>query len=130
MTVEWLRCLAAGGGALPPGRLLRRPAWSIADLKKCLAVAKRHAPLANRHAAIGLAFDAAIDGDDLIGRTFDLDDAVDQDLAAAVHRNEIGRAVALAGHHDDAAGLQRDVCDQRISDHDGRDRSGSLTSLA
>ncbi len=85
--------------------------------------------MANRHAAIRLAFDAAIDRDNLVGGALDLNDAVDQDLAAAVHRNEIGRAVALAGHHDDPAVLQGDVCNQRVSDNNGRDAAGKFDEL-
>src|ERR1700736_542772 len=55
-----------------------------------LAIAKGNPPLANQQAAIRLAFDAAIHRDKLVGGAFDLNDAVDQDLAAAVHRYEIG----------------------------------------
>src|SRR5437763_1601470 len=62
-----------------------------------VAVAKRDARLADRQAAPGLAFDAAIDGDDRIGRAFDHDDPLQQDLAVAVHGDQIGRAITLAG---------------------------------
>src|SRR3954453_13077513 len=71
-----------------------------------IAVAERDPALADRHTAVGFAIDAAIDGDRPITRAFDLDLAVYQHLAAAVHGDEIGRAVALAGDHDDAAALQ------------------------
>ena len=48
---------------------------------------------------------------------------------ATVHRNEIGRAIALAGHHDNAAGLQGNVCNQRVSDNDGGDAAGKFDEL-
>ena len=94
-----------------------------------LAVAKGNPPLANRQAAIRLAFDTAIHRDKLIGRPFDLNDTVDQDLAAAIHRNEIGRAVTLAGQNDHPAGLQRNVCNQRVSNNDGRNAGGQSEEL-
>ena len=47
----------------------------------------------------------------------------------AVHGDEIGGAVALAGDDDDAAGLQGYVGNQRISDHDGRDALGQFDEL-
>ena len=50
-------------------------------------------------------------------------------LAAAIHRNEIGRAVTLAGQHDHPAGLQRNVCNQRVSDNDGRNAGGQSEEL-
>jgi hypothetical protein len=61
-----------------------------------------------------------IDRDKLVGGTFDLNDAVRQDLAGAVHRNEIGRAVTLSGQDNYPAILQGYVCNQRVSDNDGR----------
>src|SRR4051794_22328459 len=94
-----------------------------------LAVAKGDAALADRHAAIGFPLDAAIDGDELIGRAFDLDLAVHQHLAVAVHGDEIGRAVALAGDDDDAAALQSYVRNQRVSDYDGGDLGRKLHEL-
>src|SRR5258708_4906919 len=55
-------------------------------------------PLANRHAAIGLAIVALVDRDKLVCGTFDLNYAGQQDLAPAVLRKEIGLNVALAGY--------------------------------
>src|SRR3954454_16759451 len=112
--------LPRGGGAAA-GLAAERAGLFDGRLEIALAVAERHPALANRLAGIGFAFDAAIDGDELVGRAFDLDDAVHQNLAAAVQRDEIGGAIALAGDDDDAPGLQGDVCDQRVSDHDGGD---------
>jgi len=63
---------------------LSEPAWSITDLEVGVTVAERRPALADRHAAVGLALDAAVHGDELIGRPLDLDDAVHQDLAATV----------------------------------------------
>ena len=116
-------------GAAACGLTAERTGLVDRRLEVGIAVAERHPPLANRHAAIGFAFDAAIDRDHLIGRAFDLDNAIHQNLAAAVHGNEIGRAIALAGHHDDPAVLQGDVCNQQVSDNNGRDAAGKLDEL-
>src|ERR1700722_4251233 len=94
-----------------------------------VAVAKRHATLANRHAAIGFAFGTAIDGNEPIGWPFDLDHPVYEHLAAAVHGDKVRRSIALAGDDDDAAALQRDIGNQGISDHDGRDAGGGRDAL-
>src|ERR1035437_10390401 len=103
------RGAAAGLTAERTGLIHRR-------LEVGLAVTERNPPLADRHAAIGLALDPAIDRDQLVGGAFDLDDAVHQALAGAVHGNKMGRAVAPAGPDDPPAGLQRYVCNQRVSD--------------
>jgi hypothetical protein len=110
---------AAGRAAEIAGLIHRR-------LEVSVAITEGDAPLANRHAAIGFTVDAAVNGDELVGRTFDLNQAIDQDLATAVHRNEIGGAIAFSGHDNHPAGLQRDVRNQRISDHDGGDPGGQL----
>src|SRR5215470_16637375 len=62
------------------GARLVRTRAGLADhrIEIVVAVDKRDAPLADRHAAIGLALDAAIDRDKLVGRTFNLNDAVHQ----------------------------------------------------
>src|SRR3954462_13323049 len=103
----------------PGGRAGERAGLIDGGLEVGLAVAKGNTALADRHAAIGFPLDAAIDGDELIGRAFDLNLAVHQYFAVAIHGDEIGRAIALAGDDDDAAALQGDVRDQRVSDHDG-----------
>src|SRR3954452_24576391 len=102
------------------GRGAQRTGLAHRVVEVGVAVAERHATLANRHAAVGLALDPAIDGDEPIARTFDLDLTVDQDLAAPVERDEIGGAIALAGHDDHATRLERDLGDHGIADHDGR----------
>ena len=94
-----------------------------------VAVAQRDASLTNRHAAIGFAFGSAIDGNEPVGRPFDLDHAVHQHFAAAVHGDEICRSIALAGDNNDTAVLQRDIGNQRVSDNDGRDPRGELDEL-
>src|SRR5437868_87768 len=76
-------------------------------LEVVVAVAEGDPALADRRTAIGFAFNAAVDGDEPFGRTLDLNLAVHQHVAGAVHGDEIGRAVALAGDDDNAAALQR-----------------------
>src|SRR3954471_9363191 len=66
------------------GRAAQRTGLAHRAVKVSVAVAARHAALAKRPAARGLALNPAIDGNEPIGRTFDLDLAVDQDLAAPV----------------------------------------------
>ena len=63
-----------------------------------VAVAQCHATLALRDAAVGFAVDPAIDGDEPVARAFDLDLPIDQDLAAAVERDEVGGTIALSVH--------------------------------
>src|ERR1700760_941432 len=79
-----------------------------------VAIAKRNAALTHRHATVGFSVDAAIDRDELIGRTFDLDQPVDKNPARAIHRNEVGGPVTLTRHDKHSAGLKRDVRDQWI----------------
>src|SRR6185295_7979983 len=55
-----LRCGGARGLAAQHAGLVKR------QFEEFVAVAKGDARLANRHAAVGFAFDAAIDGDDRI----------------------------------------------------------------
>jgi len=111
------------------GRTVEAAGLVDRGLEVAVAVAERHPALADRHAAIGFALDAAIDGDELIARAFDLNLTIHQHLAVAVHGDEIGRAVTLAGDDDDAAALQGHVRDQRVSDHDGGDLGGKLHEL-
>src|SRR6202011_1216700 len=114
---------AAGLAAQRAGLVDRR-------LEVVVAVAKRHPALADRPAAPGLAVDPAIDRDQLLGRALDLDEAVHQDFAGAVHGDEIGGAVALAGNDDDAAGLQGDVGNRGFPTMRVVTRAGILTSFA
>src|ERR1700733_6376951 len=74
-----------GGGSAAAGLAVERAGLVHRRLEKKLAVTERRTPLANRHAAIGFAFDTAINRDDLIGGAFDLDDSVHQNLTTAVH---------------------------------------------
>src|SRR4051794_6106574 len=63
--------LGRGGGAAA-GLAAERARLFDGRLEIALAVAERHAALADRLAGVGFAFDAAIDGDQLVGRAFDL----------------------------------------------------------
>src|ERR1700741_3791770 len=96
-------CLVLGGVlcSAAGGLVVERAGLAECRCEVFVLIAERHAALADRHAAIGLSLDAAIDRDQPIGRPFDLDRAVDQHLAAAVHGDEIGRAIALAGDDHD-----------------------------
>src|SRR4051812_47908469 len=125
---SWSVRLGARTG-IAAGRAAQRTGLTHRVVEVGVAVAERHATLANRHAAVGLAVDPAIDGDEPIARTFDLDLAIDQDLAAPVERDEIGGAIALSGHDDHATGLERDVGDHGIADHDGRHLAGQPHQL-
>src|SRR5690242_13620155 len=101
------RVLVRGGR---PARLRAQAIGLLADrLEIGIAIAKRHAALTDWRAAIGLTIDATVHRDKCLGRTFDLDLTVHQDLAETVHGDEICGAVALPGHHDDTAILQRDI---------------------
>src|SRR5215470_1088722 len=82
-------------------------------VEECRRVAERDATFAFRRATVGLAFDAAINDND-VGRASHLNHLVHQQRAAAVEGNEIRRAVALAGDDQETAGLDRYVGDQRI----------------
>src|ERR1700722_9965151 len=99
---EALVGFARGGGAAD-GLAAERTGLVHRGFEIGLAVAKGDPALADRHAPIGFAVASTIHRDQLGGRALDLDHLVDQDLAATVHGDEIGRAIALAGDHDDAA---------------------------
>src|SRR5258708_33359103 len=77
------------GGGTTARLVVERTGLVHHRLEIAVAVAERDAPLANRHAAICFAIDAAIHGDELVGRSLNLDEAIHQDLAAAVHRDEV-----------------------------------------
>src|SRR4051812_10460832 len=117
------------GGRRARGLAGKRAGLVDRGLEIILAVAERDPALADRSATIGFAFDAAVDGDEPFGRAFDHDLAIHQHVAGAVHRDKIGRTIALAGDNDDATALQRDIGDQRVSDNDGRDLGRHLEQL-
>ena len=123
-----VRRLTCRGGAAT-GLTVKSAGLIARSPEEGFTIAKRNPPLANRHAAIRLAFDAAKDRDNLVGGAFDLNDAVHQDLAGTVHGNEIGRAVAFAGDDDDPAVLQGYVRNQRVSDNQGRNPAGEFDKL-
>lgn len=112
------------------GRVTRlaahRPGLVHVRLEVVFAVTERDATLAERHAAIGLALGALVNRHELIGRPFDLNDAIFKDVATAIHRNDVRGSVTLAGHNNNAARLERDVGDQRIADDQRGNATGEL----
>src|SRR3954451_781557 len=74
-------------------------------------IAQRDAAFAVRHAAVSLALHPTIDLDRAVARAAHQDRALHQDRTGPVERDQVGRAVALAGHDDEAARLYRHIRD-------------------
>src|SRR5438105_1757794 len=98
-------CLTVAGGGLGEGAF-----------EKGLAVADLHPRLAIGSAAVSLALGTPID-EDTTGRRSHFDDPFHQHRAAAIQRNDVGGAEALAGDHHDPAALDRGIRNQGIADH-------------
>src|SRR5689334_720093 len=71
--------------------------------KELLEIAKRAGRIAGRRTVVGFAIDALIDDNHVALRTQHLNDLLQERIALAVERDQVGGPVALAGNNDQPA---------------------------